>query len=436
MGILGFGLTFPYQQNYADLSTAIEQILASTFDMEHLNLKYSRRTPTLNPKQRAAWSILIKVTVSVFLAETCVMLLFLALPKLPDLVETLVDSTLLSVLVAPALYFFVYRPLLQEISQRFQIEVELRRSQATLEAQAQELAETLVKLQQAPQLIQAEKMSGLGRLVAGIAHEINNPIGFIYSNLSPAQEYTQNLLELIQLYQRHYPEPDLEILVKAEAIDLDFLQEDLTHLFDSMQAGTERIRQVILSLRNFSRMDEASFKAVDIHEGIDSTLIMLQHRLKSRSDHLVIEVVRDYGKLPIVDCFPGQLNQVFINLLDNAIDAIEELSANRTDQEIEQNSGQITIQTALMNAPKGEPQWVKIAIADNGTGIPNSIQNQIFNPFFTTKPVGQATGMGLSISYQIVTKNHGGKLTYLSTPGSGTEFVIQIPLQAPTCHFG
>ena len=404
--------------------------------MKYLNLNYSRRNPTSNSKQRAAWRILIKVTLSVFVAETCIMTLFLVLPKLPDLVEMLVDSTLLSVLIAPALYFFVYRPLLQEISERFQIEVELRRSQAILKEQAEELAETLIKVQQAPHLIQAEKMSSLGRLVAGVAHEINNPIGFIHSNLNSAQEYTQNLLELVHLYQQHCPNPNSEILLKTEAIDLTFLQEDLTKMFASMQIGTERICQVVLSLRNFSRLDEATCKSVDIHEGIDSTLLILQHRLKSRVNHLVIEVVKDYGKLPRVDCFPGQLNQVFMSILNNAIDAIEELNANWTEQEIETHSGRITIQTSLVDAANEESQWVKIAIADNGAGIPNSIQNQIFNPFFTTKPIGQATGMGLAISYQIITKNHGGKLTCVSTPGIGTELIIQIPLQVSTCHLG
>jgi two-component system, NtrC family, sensor kinase len=405
--------------------------------MKYFNLNHS----FLNSKQRSAWGILIKVILSVFCAETSIMLLFLVLPPLPDLVETLVDSTLLSVLIAPALYFLVYRPLLQEISQRSQIEAELRRSQATLKAQAQELAETLEQLQQAPQLIQAEKMSGLGRLVAGIVHEINNPIGFIYGNLTPVQDYTQNLLELVQLYQQHYPDPNPDILVKAEAIDLDFLQEDLTKTLNSIKFGTERVRQVMLSLRNFSRMDEASFKSVDIHEGIDSTLILLQHRLKSKSNHLTIEVVKDYGNLPRVECFPGQLNQVFISIFNNAIDAIEELSASRTSQEIEDNPGRITIRTALIGASQEASQreaaekspWIEIAIADNGVGIPDSIQAQIFNPFFTTKPIGQATGMGLSISYQIITKNHSGKISCFSTPGIGTEIVIQIPLHPSAC---
>ena len=402
--------------------------------MADLDLNRLRLNSALNPQQRSVWKILIKVMLSIFLAETFVMLLFMFSPKLPDLVEMVVDSTLLSVLIAPILYFLLYRPLLQEILERSQIEAELRRSQTTLKEQAQALRETLNQLQQAPQLFQAEKMSSLGRLVAGIAHEINNPIGFIYSNLSPAQQYIQDLLELVQLYQQHCPHPNPEILVKIEAIDLDFLQEDLIKIFDSMKVGTDRIRQVVLSLRNFSRMDEANFKSVDIHDGLDSTLIILQHRLKSRADHLVIDVVKGYRQLPLVDCFPGQLNQVFMSVLNNAIDAIEELSANQTDQEIENNPGRITIHTAVVDAAIGEAQWVEIAIADNGIGIPESIQPQIFNPFFTTKPVGQATGMGLSISYQIITQNHKGRLTCCSTPGIGTKMVIQIPLRLSDCN--
>ena len=397
--------------------------------MADLDLNRFHLNSALNPQQRSVSGILIKVMLSIFLAETFVMLLFIVLPKLPDLVEMLVDSTLLSVLIAPILYFLLYRPLLQEILERSQIEAELRRSQTTLKEQSQALRETLNQLQQAPQLLQAEKMSSLGRLVAGIAHEINNPIGFIYSNLSPAQQYTEDLLELIQLYQQHCPHPNSEILVKIKAIDLAFLQKDLIKIFDSMKVGTDRIRQVVLSLRNFSRMDESNFKSVDIHEGIDSTLSILQHRLISKPNYLAIEVVKDYAKLPLVDCSARQLNEVFINILNNAIEAIEELSANRTAQKIEKNPGRITIHTAVVDAAIGEAQWVEIAIADNGIGIPESIQPQIFNPFFTTKPIGQATGMGLSISYQIITQNHKGRLTCFSTPGIGTKMVIQIPIQ-------
>ena len=294
----------------------------------------------------------------------------------------------------------------------------------------EEVEHTLSDLQQTQmQLLQAEKMSSLGQLVAGVAHEINNPVNFIYGNLSPMREYSQNLLHLIQLYQQHYPNPVPEIQAEAAAIDLDFLQDDLIKTLDSMKLGTDRIRQIVLSLRNFSRTDEAEFKAVNVHEGIDSTLLILQHRLKVRSDRPEIHVIKDYSDLPLVECCPGSLNQVLMNILANAIDALEESNTNRTYQEIEAQPNQITVRTSTLN-----DQWVEIAIANNGPGIPEAIQQRLFNPFFTTKPVGKGTGMGLSISYQIITEKHGGKLKCSSSLGSGTEFMIQIPLRQPICE--
>jgi signal transduction histidine kinase len=205
---------------------------------------------------------------------------------------------------------------------------------------------------------------------------------------------------------------------------MEFIQADLPKVIDSMKLGTDRIRQIVLSLRNFSRMDEADFKAVDIHEGIDSTLLILQHRLKDKAERPPIQVIRDYGNLPLIECYPGQINQAFMNILANAIDALEEANVKRTYQELKENPNLINIRTAMIDS-----KWVKIAISDNGTGMSESVQKRIFDPFFTTKSVGKGTGMGLPISYQIVTEKHGGKLDCFSIPGEGSEFVIQILVQ-------
>ncbi|MEL7038794.1 MAG: ATP-binding protein [Cyanobacteria bacterium J06592_8] len=274
------------------------------------------------------------------------------------------------------------------------------------------------------QMIQQEKMSSLGQLVAGIAHEINNPVNFIHGNLTHVEQYSQDLLGLVELYQQQYPDPGDDIEIETEEIDLEFIQTDLPKTIDSMKIGSNRIREIVLALRIFSRLQEAEVKAVDIHEGIESTLMILQHRLKASPERPEIEVIKDFGKLPLVECFSGLLNQVFMNILSNAIDALEDLSTERTAQKPIQHPSQIKISTALVNE-----KWVKIAIADNGIGIPQEIQQQIFDPFFTTKPVGKGTGMGMSISYQIITERHHGKLECFSTRGQGTEFVILIPVQ-------
>ncbi|MEL7507385.1 MAG: ATP-binding protein [Cyanobacteria bacterium J06554_1] len=265
--------------------------------------------------------------------------------------------------------------------------------------------------EQQVQLVQSEKMSSLGQLVAGVAHEINNPMNFIQGNLAHVQTYAEDLLALLAHYQTHYPNPSSEIQTKADAIDIKFIQTDLPKILASMEVGTERIDQIIRSLRNFSRMDEATAKRVDLHEGIDSTLLILKQHLCD------IEVIKRYGALPVVDCYPGQLNQVFMNVLANAIDALTEHKPQETIPP------QITIRTSL--SPDGK--WVAVAIADNGPGIPNEIQHRIFDPFFTTKAVGKGTGLGMSISYQIITEKHGGILTCHSQPGQGTEFIIQVP---------
>ena len=291
--------------------------------------------------------------------------------------------------------------------------------------QAAQIAQNLKDLQQTQaQLIQTEKMSGLGQLVAGIAHEINNPVNFIYGNLNHATDYTEKLLSLLELYQQQYPDSSPEIGELTEDIDLEFLLEDLPKLLLSMKVGADRIRQIVLSLRNFSRLDESQMKAVDIHEGIDSTLLILQHRLKSNADSANIVLVKEYGSLPLVECYAGQLNQVFMNVLGNAIDALE------SDKLLDRKSvtPQIKISTAVGQLNGNVPSAV-IRISDNGSGISESMRQRIFDPFFTTKPVGKGTGLGLSISYQIVVEKHGGVFKCSSQLGKGTEFAIEIPLQ-------
>ncbi|MFH7026701.1 MAG: PAS domain S-box protein [Heteroscytonema crispum UTEX LB 1556] len=292
---------------------------------------------------------------------------------------------------------------------------------------AQQLQKALHKLASTQaQLIQTEKMSSLGQLVAGIAHEINNPVSFIYGNLTHASEYTEELLDLVKLCQQHCAQSSPEIQAKIKAIDLDFISEDLPKLLNSMRMGADRISKIVLSLRNFSRLDEADMKLVDIHEGIDNTLMLLQQRLRATPEHPKIQVIKKYDNLPLVECYAGQLNQVFMNLLTNAIDSLEESLVNDTttnNQQLTTNNPQICIHTEIQG------NTVAIHIADNGRGITEELQQRLFDPFFTTKPVGKGTGMGLSISYQIVVEKHRGKLQCISEPGQGAEFIITIPLR-------
>lgn len=302
---------------------------------------------------------------------------------------------------------------------------ELRLSQTQLQQKADALTQTLQERQKLQlQLVQSEKMSSLGQLVAGIAHEINNPVNFIHGNLPHLRDYAQEILGCLQLYQSKYPK-----LKEAETADLAFIQEDLGKILKSMAVGTDRIRQIVLSLRNFARMDEAELKAVNIHEGLDSTLMILQHRLKASSSRPGIDVIREYTDLPLVECYPGQLNQVFMNLLSNAVDALEEYHTRQSQLSELGHPGQIQLRTHVT-----EQQWVQVTIADNGPGIPPAVKERIFEPFFTTKPVGKGTGMGLSISYQIIVEKHRGKLDCISVPHQGTEFLLQIPIQQTRQH--
>lgn len=307
---------------------------------------------------------------------------------------------------------------LERYSENLELEVAARTQE--IQHKNLHLEKALQELQQIQgQLIQSEKMSSLGQLVAGVAHEINNPVSFIHGNLTYANEYANNLLKLLDIYQKNYPDPPQEIQDELEEIDLDFLKEDFKKLLRSMNIGTERIREIVKSLRNFSRLDEADFKQVDIHQGIDSTLIILEHRLVAVKQGLGIKLIKEYGSLPLVSCYPSQLNQVFMNILSNAIEALDEFH----NQTKENDGPRIIIKTQVL-----EYKFAQITISDNGPGMTEEIRSRIFDPFFTTKPIGKGTGLGLAISYQIITEKHHGQLICNSEIGKGTEFIITLPI--------
>lgn len=317
----------------------------------------------------------------------------------------------------------------EEVLARVDHQLTIRQLTQGLEQRVEErtaqLKQTLQELQQAQvQLIQIEKMATLGQLVAAVAHEINNPVGFINGNLSCAKDYTNDLISLLRLYQDKFPHPGTEIEQESQDIELDYLIEDLPSILSSMKKGVDRLFQLSISLRTFSRLDAHTKVVFNIHDGIESTLLILKHRLKANDKRPAIEVIKNYGELPPIECYPGQLNQVFMNLIANAIDALDELQTKKSNELNKDYLPQIKIDTEIQY----DKETVIIRICDNGIGMPSKVKDCIFDNFFTTKPVGKGTGLGLSIARQIVVEKHGGSLNFSSAPEQGTEFVIELPM--------
>ncbi|MEH2355365.1 sensor histidine kinase [Nostoc sp.] len=319
-----------------------------------------------------------------------------------------------------------YQQLEQEVAQRKQAEAALLASEAQLRQQAQDLEKAIQNLQQVQmQIIQSEKMSALGNLVAGVAHEINNPVGFLKGSLSNATEYVQDLLNHLHHYQQAYPNPSSNIQDHAEEIDLEFLAEDLPKLILSMKGATDRVGDISTSLRTFSRSDTEHPVQFNLYQGLDSTLLILKYRLKANELRPAIEVVRLYDKIPAITCFSGQLNQVFMNILANAIDALEESNQRQSYEYLKQHPNRITIKIGLTE----DQQSVIVRIKDNGIGMTDDVKQKIFEHLFTTKGVGKGTGLGLAIARQVIVDKHHGTLNCVSSPGNGTEFIIEIPVQ-------
>ena len=311
-----------------------------------------------------------------------------------------------------------------DMTERKVAEDALRLSEAIANNRAQQLEIALKELRETQShLIHTEKLSSLGQMVAGVAHEINNPVSFIYGNISYASQYMTDLLQLVELYQKHYPQPTVEIQEYIENIDLEFVREDLLKILSSMKMGADRIREIVLSLRNFSRLDDSAKQPANIHEGIDNTLLILHSKLRAQSEYPEIKVIKDYGKLPLIECYAGQLNQVFMNLLSNSIDALEDAWKQKKRSGCSDWKPTISVRTEAINENS-----ICIRIADNAIGMTEDVRLRLFDPFFTTKPIGKGTGLGLAISYRIVAEKHGGTLICRSVLGEGTEFAIEIPL--------